>query len=219
VDNEPTGAFKPEGQVRGIYDPRTSVGAPAQAQSGQSAEVTIWIDRADVKAATQFVANRVKKRPYSKAINSLVWLVLVVVVFAVFFALHHLQDIPILAGVINYVPAFAGGAITLLVLLQVYQRLWIEPAQRKINEAAMKRATGRFHVAITPESITFENAHRRDITKWSRFTEITANQDVILLFLDPYTIYFIPRNAFANEEEADQFLEQMRTYHRAATEP
>jgi hypothetical protein len=189
--------------------------APDLAQRGTSAEVTIWIDRADVKAITQFVTKRLKNRRSSKVFSWLLPLPVVLVDGAFVFAADYLQDIPIVAVVVNHAPAFVGGAIAFAILLLACIRL--SPTQRKIADAKMQRAIGRFHVVINPETITIEDVQGRYIAKWSRFSEIVTTQKHIFLFVDPYYGYIIPRNAFADEEEADQFLDQMRSYHRLAT--
>ena len=217
MDNEPSEAFKPEAQVRGIYDPRTSISGPHLAQRATPAEVTVWIDRADVKALNQFVIRRLNKRQASNLRRWLISLPIAVVVGVFVFAFQNLQDIPIVGAVVNQMPAFVGGALAFAVLLLAYFRL--SPTQRKFADATMQRAIGRYHVVIRPESITIEDARGRYIANWSCFSEIVTTQAHIFLFIDPYYGYIIPRNAFASGEEADQFLDQMQSYHRLAAAP
>jgi hypothetical protein len=218
VKNKPSDAFKPESQVQGIYDPRTSAGAPAQAQERKLAEVTILVEPTDVKAATRFLTDRQRKRPYSKALSWLGTLAVFAVIVGVFYAIHNLEHVQLVAWAISYFPAFAIGLITPIVLTTIYYRVWLQSADRKMREATMQGLTGRFHVTINPQTISFEDSQQQVISKWSRFMQIASTQDHIYLLQDPYSVNTIPRNAFANGEEADRFLEQMRAYHRAAAE-
>jgi hypothetical protein len=107
------------------------------------------------------------------------------------------------------------GSLALLVIDHIYAAL---REQRRTN-ALLKRAIGRYRIAIDLQTFTIENAEYQSTTKWRAFVDVSTTRNHMFLSYDPYTLTVIPRNAFATEEEADQFFDKMRSYHYAATQP
>jgi YcxB-like protein len=215
MENSSSDAFKPEAQVRGVYDPRTSSGAPIERQNSGPTEITIFIERCDIDALQRFLSDRLDNPKYFKVLH---WLVVVALTAAIFFVSRN-SDYLFPPDVARYgIWFFAAGLFTPITLWSLNYRLRIAPANRKTTNAAMERATGRFRVIIGPQSFAIEDVQHQNITKWSGFVEIAATAHHIFLLQDPYSASVIPRNAFANNEEADKFLNQLRSYHHLATE-
>lgn len=109
---------------------------------------------------------------------------------------------------------FTAYALFLLLGYPIYYRWSVKQNARKIySEAPNKGVFGDHIIALDAEGVIEISDTGETRTAWSGVDRIEANGEYIFLYTGSLTAHIIPRRAFLNEVEAEEFIQLARQYH------
>jgi hypothetical protein len=124
------------------------------------------------------------------------------------------EDAGGIVGLITLAVVIGGALVALSWLTR--PAITRRTARRRFRDGTFDAYKKPQMVEISPQGVRFAGAAGESLTPWPSVVDIAAEGDVIYFFVTSLTAYIVPRRAFSNADDFDQFLRTARQYRASA---
>ncbi len=122
-----------------------------------------------------------------------------------------------LSNFLALLPLFCGVPAYLLYFPWAYRRKLRKIVADMLREGKNRGALGRHQVAITPEGVTESGAFGQSSSTWQAVERVEKTEKYAFIYTSAVGGVIVPRRAFSNSADFDQFVQSARAYHAKAT--
>jgi hypothetical protein len=127
---------------------------------------------------------------------------------------------PMETGEFDCMPVITGSIMVVGALLFYLFRRQITTyyARRALRKPEIKRFLGAYQVRLTPEGLASSTNFNANLQSWSALWSIAVGPDHAFFFLGPRQVLIVPKRAFDDYRDFEQFVETARHRWQDATQ-
>lgn len=113
-------------------------------------------------------------------------------------------------------PLFVAAPIYLLWYPWAYRRNLEKIVAGMVSEGTNRQLFCRHRVTISPDGIAESGEFGRSTTTWQAVERVVADGEYAYVYLNALAAIIVPRRAFANPAQFDEFVRTAQQYHNSA---